>query len=92
MRVVDLQSIFKKRSNFFPVKESGNDGYRVVELTEVAVAGGRMVIVSAFHAGGWGSIPGTVEMLGSVSVNHSLTAPRCENGTSECGEVRVFQP
>ena len=27
-------------------------------------------------------------MLGSVSVNHSLTVPKCKNGTSECGEDR----
>ena len=25
-------------------------------------------------------------MLGSVSVNHSLTMPGCKNGTSKCGE------
>ena len=28
--------------------------------------------------------PGRVETSGSVSVNHSLTGPRCKNGISEC--------
>ena len=32
---------------------------------------------------GHGSIPGRIEILGSVSVNHSLTSRRCQNGTSE---------
>ena len=27
-------------------------------------------------------------MLGIVSVNYALTRPRCENGTSKCGEDR----
>ena len=27
-------------------------------------------------------------MLASVAINHSLTVPRCKNGTSECGEDR----
>ena len=50
--------------------------------------GDRMVIVLALYVGGRGSIPRRVEMLGSVSVNHSLTVPRCKNGTSKCGEDR----
>ena len=41
-------------------------------------------IIPTFHMGGWGLIPRRVETLGSVSVNHSLTTPRCNNGTSEC--------
>ena len=32
--------------------------------------------------------PGKVETLGSVSVNHSLTGPKCQNGTSKCSEER----
>ena len=31
-----------------------------------------------------GSILKWVDALGSVSVNHSLTTPRCKNGTSKC--------
>ena len=31
-------------------------------------------------------------MLGSVSVNHSLTRPRCKNGTGEYGEDRIMRP
>ena len=49
---------------------------------------GRMVIVPAFYVGGQGSIPGRVDTLGSVSVNHSLTSSKCKNGTSKCGEDR----
>ena len=41
---------------------------------------------------GQGSIPGRVETLGSVSVNHILTGPGCKNGTSECGEDRIMCP
>ena len=40
--------------------------------------GGRMVIVPAFYTVGQGSIPGRVEMFGSVSVNHSLTRQSCK--------------
>ena len=47
-----------------------------------------MVIVPVLHLGGRGSIPGRVEMLGSVSVNHRCNAPKCKYGTSECGEDR----
>ena len=43
-----------------------------------------MVMISMYHAGVWGSMWRSVDMLGSVSVNHSLTTPRCKNGTSEC--------
>ena len=51
--------------------------------------GGRMVIVPAFPAGGRGFDP-QVEMLGNVSINHSLTGPRCKNCTRECGEDRIM--
>ena len=40
--------------------------------------------VKRCYAGDLGSIPGRVEMLGSVTINHSLTVPRCKNGTSKC--------
>ena len=46
-----------------------------------------MVILFMSHVGGHGAIPGRVETLSSVSVNHSLTAPRYKNGTSECGRL-----
>ena len=49
-----------------------------------------MVIVPTFYAGGQDSIPGRVKPLCSVSVNHSLTGPRCKNGTSECGLGRIM--
>ena len=51
-----------------------------------------MGIVSAFYAGARGSIPGKVEMLSSVLVNHSLTGPRCKNGTSKCWEDLIWPP
>ena len=41
------------------------------------------------NVGGWGLIPGRVETLGSVSVNHSITGLRCKNGTSACREDRM---
>ena len=43
---------------------------------------------SHLPSGRWGSIPGRVEMLGSASVNHSLTHQGEKNGTSEFGEDR----
>ena len=44
----------------------------------------RSVVVSMkrCYTGALGSIPGRVETLGSVSVNHSLTTPRYKIGTS----------
>ena len=52
--------------------------------------GGSKVIVPTFHAGGWGSILRRTETLESVSVNHSLTGPRCKNDTSKCWEDRIM--
>ena len=51
---------------------------------------GRMVIVPVFQPEDWGLIPRRVETLGRVSVNHSLTAPRCKIGTSKCGEDKIM--
>ena len=48
---------------------------------------GQVVIVPTFHAAGQGSIPVRIEMLGSVSVNHSLIITRCKNGTSKWDDL-----
>ena len=52
--------------------------------------GGRMVIVPTFHEEGRGFIPRRVEILGSITVNNSLTQPSHKNGTSKWGENRIM--
>ena len=47
-----------------------------------------MVIVLALYIGCQGLNPTRVVTFGSVSLNHSLTVPRCKNDTGECGEDR----
>ena len=51
---------------------------------------GQMVIILAFFVGGQSSIPGWVDILGSVSVNRILTELSCKNDTSKCGEDRIM--
>ena len=61
---------------------------RIARVSSSIVSrGGRMVIVQAFHAGDRGSIHKRVETLDSISVNHSLTDPRCQNDTSVTSTV-----
>ena len=53
------------------------DPVTVVEWSLLQLLSGRL-----------GFDPERIEMLGSVSVNHSLTRPRCKIGTSKCGVDR----
>ena len=41
-----------------------------------------VVSVRHYYVSDPGLIPGRVQMLGSVSVNNSLTTPRCKIGTN----------
>ena len=38
----------------------------------------------------WDQFPDRVEMLGSVSVNHSLALPKCKIGTRPMWEDRMW--
>ena len=35
--------------------------------------------------------PVRVEVLGSISINHSLPVPRCGNGTNDSGECGYYR-